>query len=74
MNLQKIRKQISKSVDKFLDFAEDKKKEEWLALIQLILNLVHMGVILGSVEKLTRMHFGVYAKKKYVWNIMWYCF
>jgi len=28
MNLQNIRKQISKSVDKFLDYAEDKKKEE----------------------------------------------
>jgi hypothetical protein len=27
MNLQNIRKQISKSVDRFLDFAEDKKKE-----------------------------------------------
>jgi hypothetical protein len=27
MNLQKIKEQISKSVDIFLDFAEDKKKE-----------------------------------------------
>ena len=28
MNLQKIKEQISKSVDRFLDFAEDKKKEK----------------------------------------------
>jgi hypothetical protein len=28
MNLQKIKKQISKSIDRFLDFAEDKKKEK----------------------------------------------
>jgi hypothetical protein len=27
MNLQKIKMQISKSIDRFLDFAEDKKKE-----------------------------------------------
>jgi len=48
MNLQKIRKQISKSVDKFLDFAEDKKKEEWLALIQLSLNLAIIYLVLES--------------------------
>jgi len=28
MNLQKIKQQISKSLDRFLDFAEDKKKEK----------------------------------------------
>jgi len=28
MNLQKIRQQISKSINRFLDFAEDKKKEK----------------------------------------------
>jgi hypothetical protein len=28
MNIQKIKERISKSVDKFLDFAEDKKKEK----------------------------------------------
>jgi hypothetical protein len=28
MNFQKIKKQISKSIDRFLDFAEDKKKEK----------------------------------------------
>ena len=64
MNLQKIRKQISKSVDRFLDFAEDKKKEEWLALIQLILNLVHMGVIPGSIEILQRMHTLKYLQRR----------
>ena len=30
MKLQKIKERISKSVDKFLDFAEDKKKEKWV--------------------------------------------
>ena len=28
LNLQKIKMQISKSIDRFLDFAEDKKKEK----------------------------------------------
>jgi len=28
MNLQKIKQQISKSIDRFLNFAEDKKKEK----------------------------------------------
>ena len=28
MNLQKIKMQISKSMDRFLDFAEDKKKDK----------------------------------------------
>ena len=28
MSLQKIKKQISKSIDRFLDFAEEKKKEK----------------------------------------------
>jgi hypothetical protein len=28
MNLQIIKMQISKSIDRFLDFAEDKKKEK----------------------------------------------
>ena len=30
MKLQKIKERISKSVDKFLDFVEDKKKEKWV--------------------------------------------
>ena len=30
MNLQKIKQQISKSIDRFLNFAEDKKKEKWV--------------------------------------------
>ena len=30
MNLQKIKQQISKSIDRFLIFAEDKKKEKWV--------------------------------------------
>lgn len=55
MNLQKIRKQISKSVDKFLDFAEDKKKEEWVILIQLILNLVPIIVVLESIGTMRKM-------------------
>jgi hypothetical protein len=28
MNLQKVKERISKSVDRFLDFAEDKKKDK----------------------------------------------
>jgi hypothetical protein len=28
MNLQKIKQQISKSVERFLNFAEDKKKDK----------------------------------------------
>ena len=28
MNLQKIKMQISKSMDRFLDFAKDKKKDK----------------------------------------------
>ena len=55
MNLQKIRKQISKSVDKFLDFAEDKKKEEWVILIQLILNLIPIIVVLESIGTMRKM-------------------
>jgi hypothetical protein len=55
MNLQKIRKQISKSVDKFLDFAEDKKKEESVILIQLILNLVPIIVVLESIRTMRKM-------------------
>ena len=55
MNLQKIRTQISKSVDKFLDYAEDKKKEEWVILIHSILNLVPIIVVLESIGTMRKM-------------------
>ena len=54
MNLQKIKEQISKSVDRFLDFAEDKKKEKWVVNPQQyaqIVFIVKRNIISMEVKK-----------------------
>lgn len=53
MKLQKIKERISKSVDRFLDFAEDKKKEKWVVNPQYaqIVFIVKRNIISMQVKK-----------------------